>query len=79
MKQRFYQTIDNITEGAKLFFKVGATIALAVYIPFMLASHDGVLDSDRIKEAARKHDPSNPVKTVRYVEEEWKDIFLIYL
>ncbi len=64
-----YKTVDEIG------YRVGGFIPplLVGYMIFSLGSHNGCLDSDRTGGALRHQNPSNPIKTVVSVEEEWSD------
>ncbi|MBW3014501.1 hypothetical protein KY335_04665 [Candidatus Woesearchaeota archaeon] len=76
MRGKLYKAVDYAIEGIKPILQVGGTIFFALYIPYTLASHNGLLDSDRTKEAEEMHDESNPIKTVKTVEEKWRDHIL---
>lgn len=76
MREILYRTLDHAIEGTKLVLKLGGTAFLAVYLPLTLASHNGLLDSDRTDEAEEKHAENNPIKTVKTVEEQWEDCFI---
>ncbi len=64
-----YRTADKVGYGVKRVLPG----MFAGYVIFSLGSHNGCIDSDRTKEAARHHKPENPVKTVVSVEEHWRD------
>lgn len=52
-----------------------ATALIGAYSIFSLASHNGVLDSMRTKEANKYIHNTDITKVVHSVEEEWEDYF----
>ena len=55
------------------YLKTGAKVAVGGLILYSLASHNGMLDSNRTREAREYNNASNPIKTVATVKERWED------
>jgi hypothetical protein len=67
------EKIGDFMDGAGDILKTGAKYAIGGYILFSLASHNGCLDSSRVKQARQLHNENNSTKVVANVEEEWRD------
>ena len=69
------KTKTNLSERISDFlWRFGTRYVLPAYMLVFLASHNGCMDSYRTKSAARNlQKPSNPIKTVAVVREEWRD------
>ncbi|HLC57185.1 MAG TPA: hypothetical protein VJH95_01290 [Candidatus Nanoarchaeia archaeon] len=65
--------LNHIADGAFKFVRRGACIAVLAYSVYSLFSHNGLLDSPRMKETGRYHSDENHVKTVANVRERWED------
>jgi len=55
------------------YLKTGAKVAVGGLIFYSLASHNGMLDSNRTREARGYSNASNPIKTVATVKERLED------
>jgi len=65
--------LRNIGNSAIGFIPKGLIVLGLGYAFVTCADHNGMNDSLRTKTARRYHNPENPIKTVRNVEENWKD------
>ena len=67
------EIIEKLKEKSAIIIKKGALFGLGAYLLFHLTSNNGLLDSNRTKETGYLNKPSNQVKQVVHVDEEWRD------
>jgi hypothetical protein len=63
----------NLRDRAGNILGTGVKYIIGGCILFSLASHNGLLDSNRTKQTEQLYDKNNPTKVVSGVEEEWRD------
>ena len=73
MKRSLKDKLQNIGHEIVGFIPKGIGILILGYACVNNVDHNGMNDSLRTKGARRYHNPENPIKTIRSVEETWED------